>query len=234
MQNLRMSLVAAAIVAAATGAQAAPIGSSVGTLPGVNFATAAMSGFVTTGADMAGMVVTVNFNDNTSESAIWALTGGNSGAAMGTGWAMGLDGDSFTNSWVLVNGAKPIIGFSIDGAPGSTSFDILAAVEATPGSGVGKEFGSADSSDAAVTFASAVYSNRLFVGGTFFDDEYVKLTVRLTGELGVDQNLTFIADTDNARSRGDIIPVVPEPETYALMLAGLGVVGYTARRRRST
>ena len=30
------------------------------------------------------------------------------------------------------------------------------------------------------------------------------------------------------------IPVVPEPETYALMLAGLGVVGFVARRRRNT
>jgi hypothetical protein len=28
------------------------------------------------------------------------------------------------------------------------------------------------------------------------------------------------------------VPVVPEPETYALMLAGLGVVGWAARRRR--
>jgi hypothetical protein len=25
---------------------------------------------------------------------------------------------------------------------------------------------------------------------------------------------------------------IPEPETYALMLAGLGVVGFTARRRK--
>jgi hypothetical protein len=36
--------------------------------------------------------------------------------------------------------------------------------------------------------------------------------------------------------RGQMIPVVaiPEPETYALMLAGLGLVGWVASRRRKT
>ena len=29
------------------------------------------------------------------------------------------------------------------------------------------------------------------------------------------------------------VPAIPEPSTYALMLAGLGVVGFMARRRRA-
>jgi len=30
-----------------------------------------------------------------------------------------------------------------------------------------------------------------------------------------------------------VVPGVPEPETYAMLLAGLGVLGFVARRRRA-
>ena len=49
----------------------------------------------------------------------------------------------------------------------------------------------------------------------------------------------YIADSTYSDNSGGIslvltrIDAVPEPETYALMIAGLGVVGYIGRRRRS-
>jgi hypothetical protein len=51
-------------------------------------------------------------------------------------------------------------------------------------------------------------------------------------------NAYFSADVITGRFTGQVgatdapVPGVPEPETYALMLAGLGVVGMLARRRR--
>ena len=47
-----------------------------------------------------------------------------------------------------------------------------------------------------------------------------------TNPQGVGQNLS------HAALYGGTVAAIPEPETYALMLAGLGVIGFVARRRR--
>jgi hypothetical protein len=45
-------------------------------------------------------------------------------------------------------------------------------------------------------------------------------------------NATGGFETFFVASGGTTVPPIPEPETYALMAAGLGVVGWVARRRK--
>lgn len=61
------------------------------------------------------------------------------------------------------------------------------------------------------------------------------VTFSLTGLQGVTEdsvveNVVFRFNTDGANT---VTPPIPEPETYALMLAGLAVVGFVARRRKA-
>ena len=69
----------------------------------------------------------------------------------------------------------------------------------------------------------STYTDRLNIGGVFHSDLYTSRTVNFTGALGSGA-FQFIADTDNASAApGGITLGIPEPETYALMLAGLGM-----------
>lgn len=68
--------------------------------------------------------------------------------------------------------------------------------------------------------------------GTFFgsvvDADAELITALTAGDFYVNLHTTEFA---GGALRGQLAPI-PEPETYALMLAGLGVVGWAARRRR--
>jgi hypothetical protein len=234
MNKLTPTLSLAALMAiGSTAAHAAPVPSTVATTPGSDFAVSALQTSASTGATLGGIVVTVTFADTSTSSGIWAATGAESGRAFGDGWSLALDGFSHLNPWGLSNTGKQgtIVGFSIDAVPGSASFDMVRGSFLTPGSENGVPFEEVTDSLGTVTGAHAVYSNRLFVGGTFYGDMYEMLSVSLVGGLQADGLLEFFMDTDSVK-RGSITSSVPEPETYALMLAGLGIVAYVARRRR--
>ncbi len=63
----------------------------------------------------------------------------------------------------------------------------------------------------------------------------------LSLHLGVGETLDFVVGNNGSFSSGNTpisvsingVPAVPEPETYAMMLAGLGLLGFMARRKKS-
>lgn len=71
------------------------------------------------------------------------------------------------------------------------------------------------------TSSSAIFAGNPDIGGT--------LVVRLYGPLGAGPGKPYVA-FDNIRLTAAL---VPEPGTYALMLVGLGLVGFIAGRRRT-
>jgi hypothetical protein len=50
---------------------------------------------------------------------------------------------------------------------------------------------------------------------------------------GASGNLGYAVYIGNAPTVGGDVQVVPEPQTYALLLAGLGAIGFIARRRKA-
>ncbi len=56
-------------------------------------------------------------------------------------------------------------------------------------------------------------------------------TISLLSVAGVNGAFVAVNDANEIGSPGSIAAPVPEPETYALMLAGLGLVGAVARKR---
>jgi hypothetical protein len=174
------------------------------------------------------------FSGGLSQTLAWATTGANSGGVSGTRWSLSLDGDSFSNRWNFIFLDQGSLGqltkLVLDGSTGLTIFDrtTVGDIVGTPGSAQGLDF--SFNSGCGSCMANATYSGLTSIGGAAaVGDLWQTLTVDFTGGTGPRTNFAFLQDTDND-SR--FVPGIPEPETYALMLAGLAALGAVARRRR--
>lgn len=191
---------------------------------GTLYQTKALTGFSTWGDMMDGMSVTAYFTAGGSESKSWADTGAGSGGVSGTDWSLTESGDTFGSNWNLI--ARGITRLVIDGVPGDTIFDTrrFGDVEGTPGSARGWTFETAYTGSLEATYRNWVKLTGFAPAG----DLYTMLDLNF-GPNGFAGDMSFIADTDNAATAGDIKPA-PEPAT--LLLLGLGLVGLTGIRRK--
>jgi hypothetical protein len=197
---------------------------------------------IVTGADMAGVEVTVSFYDTTIENGTWAvLTNtpngdpnptialeGFSGGASNNRFNITQQGNTLGNIddfgnlyglWELANAlnSSPIRSVIIDGTNAQIAFDTIFDTEETPNSSTGRAYVSNGD------IGTATYSNLVDAN---FDDLYYTLRIDFApGELGLGESFVFMADTDKLGS----VQGVNAPAT--LLMTMLGFAAFIRARK---
>jgi hypothetical protein len=248
---------------------------TIATDPGTTQVTTALAGFSTFGGnatgtaggpgvatnDMNGMTLTATFADGSSETVVWNTTGAFAGGASGTGWSIGLSGDTywpaFSNFFLSNGSGKTMARLVLDGGPGDTVFDRFTNTPSvnnsrTPGSADGGDFilwnvngvpafgvGSFNT-DGTLNIdytpsplnITATYRNAVALSGNApLFDLWRVLDISFDNGLRTTTSIEFGQDTDNLSISGDIREE-PIPEPGTLALLSLGAVGLVLARRR--
>jgi hypothetical protein len=227
------TLLCAATMAGAAQAATVNVAFSNGSL----FDTTAIDTFTVGAVNMVGVGVTACFTVDPCQTLAWGVLGADTGGVVGTGWRLGMTGlDSFNSRFVLeVSLANSsLVSLSINGRPGLTAFDVVADGNGSPGSAIGKPFDLV-TPDTSVTNISVLYTDKLSVGGVFYDDLYTVMNLNFNGGNGFRSGrLEFVADTDKTLNGAPITPGTPVPTPGTLALVGLGLLAAAAKTRHKT
>mgnify|MGYP000038273667 CR=1 FL=1 len=177
------------------------------------------AGFIktVTGEDMAGIEITVTYQDTTAETVVWTPSFPGEGIASGTFFSLYEQGDTLGGLddqnnlfgvWTFhIN--KAVESLFIDTSSTKIVFDTLFGDASANGSGAGREF----------TYDDQVHDPvRAVFSGLYMDELYTGLTISGPGLV---DGFQFMIDTDE----------VPAPTTLSILLLALG--GLVARRLKA-
>lgn len=165
----------------------------------------------TSGPQVGHVAVTINLTNNTGSD------------ATGVQWGVGFDPDQGIPAGLGFGTTNEILGLAGSAAVRATSLDGWAVTLANTTSasafsiaGYVDPFSCCSPVDPGVMLAAAQ-----LIGSYGFADSSINLAYDL-GAIANGQSVSF---------GYEYILAVPEPETYAMLLAGLGLIGFSARRR---
>lgn len=218
---------------------------------GVVHETSGFASFSTTGAEMAGMGVHVEYADGGTYDTVWQQFGVGSGGVNNSNFFIQA-GQTGTSGypWALFNPtARSIRSISLDGQPGNTVFDVSFPFGefagfgfiGTAGTSSGREFDLrslyAIYDGLTVTYSDAV----ALTGADPVGDIFRRMTIEFASDrlLGSQGYLEFAQDTDSLAFGSVLVPVAPSsvPDgglTLAMLSAGLVGLAAIARRRGLT